>query len=121
MPDPGQYANVVLYRGCQFSDSFTVEDDAGAAVEIASATANIYSGSPDSPGEMVLEVSTDNDLLVAAANVVTRTIGSALTEDLVAGDYWYELLIWPDGADDPLEPVLGYLTVYPTGLVDGDA
>ena len=117
---PDQYANIVTYRGAQFSDEFVFSNPDGSPMNLSgfTATANGYKGTPDAPGALALEATTANGRLVitAAAGKVARTLAPAATSGLAAGDYWYELFLI-DAGGNKLEPIVGFWQHLPTGAV----
>src|SRR4051812_43222755 len=90
-----------LYAGVPFAGSITLRSGLSpmdlTGLEV---TANLHSGTPDSPGAVVYTISTTNDLL-AVASPATGVITFALTGEAIAtydaGDYVMPVFVTDSG------------------------
>ena len=112
--------DVLTYQGVPFSDAITLEDSAGAVYPLTGrlVTANVWDGSPDAPGEIVLAVTEAASLIArnTVTGVVTRTLTAAAMAALAVGDYWYELVVTTTGGTVVDRPCWGFHQHLPSGV-----
>lgn len=115
--------DVLTYQGVPFSDAITLEDEAGTPFPLANrlVTANVWSGSPDSPGSIMLTVDENSGMILrdTGTGVVTRAMTASALAGLAVGDYWWELVITTTGGTVVDRPCWGFWQHLPSGVGGG--
>lgn len=125
MPDAEALGQIDTYHGVAYSDFWDFVDEDGAAVDVSGKlfTCHVRNGLPDSPGAIVVTVSSANGKL--SVTTPTNRLAVALTAadlgppaGLAVGDYYYELVDVTGGtAVDVIDR--GWWCHRPTGVGTG--
>lgn len=104
MSNPARY-NILLVRGDDFVDVWTIKDSSGNAIDLASATARMeINESEDGSGDALLVAeSSTNTIVLGADGTMTFAVPRASTESLDFTTAYYDAQIT---VDDVRETIL---------------